>query len=126
MDPGASNQDIADLYDRLRLTLDRAGRGVIKIADEIEYVLTEGYAYALNLEAEPHRIEKRIAQLVIEGEAPSEDLRTLARRKLDLDKELQYLRALLEELQVYCDDLKHQGRVAMPRRMPAGDVPDST
>lgn len=126
MDLRPANQDVADLYERLRITLDRAGRAVVQIADEIEYVLTEGYAYALSLEAEPQRIEKRIADLVIEGDAPSEELRTLARRKLDIDKELNYLRSLLAELQIYCDELKHEGKVAMPRRTPAGDVPDST
>ena len=54
------DQDAADLYERLRITLERADRGSVKIADEIEYVLTEGYAYALNLELRPQRIEKRI------------------------------------------------------------------
>lgn len=120
------NEDIADLYERLRMTLDRAERGVVKIADEIEYILTEGYAYALGLEAEPHRIERRIGELVMEGETSSEDLRRLARRKLDVDKELTYLRGLLADLQVHCDELKSQGRVAMPRRAPVGDGPDST
>jgi hypothetical protein len=120
------NQDVADLYERVRITLDRAERGVVRIADEIEYVLTEGYAYALSLEAEPQRIEKRIATMVLEGDAPGTELRLLARRKLDIDKELTYLRTLLEELQHYCDELKHEGKVAMPRRVPAGQPPDST
>lgn len=120
------NQDAADLYERIRITLDRVDRGAVQIADELEYILTEGYAYALSLEAEPQRIEKRIAEMVIDGEAPSEELRTLARRKLDVDKELIYLRGLLDELQIHCDELKRAGKVAMPRRTPAGDVPDST
>ena len=126
MDAAGRDQDIAELYERLRITLDRADRRVVQIADEIEYILTEGYAYALNLEAEPHRIEKRIAGLVIAGDASSEELRGLARRKLDVDKELGYLRGLLADLQVHCDELKRAGKVAMPRRTPAGDVPDST
>ena len=120
------NQDAADLYERIRITLDRVHRGAVQIADELEYVLTEGYAYALSLEAEPQRIEKRIADLVIAGDAPSEELSVLARRKLDIDKELSYLRDLLAELQVHCDELKREGKVAMPRRAPVGDAPDST
>ena len=120
------NQDAVDLYERLRITLDRVQRGSVQIADELEYVLTEGYAYALSLEAEPHRIEKRIAQLVMEEQAPPEELRKLARRKLDVDKELTYLRGILVELQVHCDELKREGKVAMPRRTPVGDAPDST
>ena len=35
------DQDAADLYERLRITLDRADGGRVKIADEIEYVLAE-------------------------------------------------------------------------------------
>ena len=120
------NQDVADLYERIRIALDRVARGRVQIADELEYVLTEGYAYALNLEAEPQRIEKRIAELVIAGETGGDELRALARRKLDVDKELVYLRGLLAELQVHCDELKREGKVAMPRRAPVGDVPDST
>ena len=55
------DQDAADLYERLRITVERADKGVVKIADEIEYVLTEGYAYALNLELRPQRIYKPYA-----------------------------------------------------------------
>ena len=122
------DQDAADLYDRLRITLDRADRGKVKIADEIEYVLTEGYAYALNLELRPQRIEKRIVQLVTAGETDSEELRTLARKKLDTDRELISLRELLSRLQEHCDELKAEGRVAMPERELArpAEPPDST
>src|SRR4029077_13211991 len=115
--PGRNmDQDAADLYDRLRITLDRADGGRVKIADEIEYVLTEGYAYALNLELRPQRIEKRIVQLVTQGETDSEELHKLARQKLDTDRELVTLRDLLVRLQEHCDTLKSEGRVAMPER----------
>src|SRR5215216_3943582 len=99
------DQDAADLYERLRITLERADGGRVKIADEIEYVLTEGYAYALNLELRPQRIEKRIVQLVTAGDTDSEELRKLARQKLDTDRELSSLRETLGRLQEYCDDL---------------------
>jgi hypothetical protein len=122
------DQDATDLYERLNLTLDRADRGRVKIADEIEYVLTEGYAYALNLELRPQRIEKRIVQLVTAGETDSEELRKLARQKLDTDRELTDLRELLGRLQEHCDALKAEGRVAMPERELArpAEPPDST
>jgi len=122
------DQDAADLYERLRITLDRADRGVVKIADEIEYVLTEGYAYALNLELRPQRIEKRIVQLVTSGDTDPEELRKLAREKLDLDRELVGLREILAQLQEHCDTLKAEGRVAMPERELArpAEPPDST
>jgi predicted nucleic acid-binding Zn-ribbon protein len=122
------DQDSADLYERLRITLDRADGGRVKIADEIEYVLTEGYAYALNLELRPQRIEKRIVALVTSGETDSTELRRLAREKLETDRELVALRETLARLQDHCDALKAQGRVAMPERELVRPVepPDST
>jgi hypothetical protein len=122
------DQDAADLYERLRITLDRADAGRVKIADEIEYVLTEGYAYALNLELRPQRIEKRIVELVTTGETDGEELRKLARQKLDTDRELVGLRETLARLQEHCDELKAEGRVAMPERELArpAEPPDST
>jgi hypothetical protein len=122
------NQDTADLYERLRITLDRADNGRVKIADELEYVLTEGYAYALNLELRPHRIERRIIDLVTTGKLDDEELHTLARQKLTVDRELTTLREILERLQEHCDTLKAEGRVAMPERALArpAEPPDST
>ena len=122
------DQDAADLYERLRITLERADRGAVKIADEIEYVLTEGYAYALNLELRPQRIEKRIVQLVTSGDTDAEELRKLARQKLNVDRELTSLRETLARLQDHCDTLKAEGRVAMPERELArpSEPPDST
>src|SRR5215210_1898232 len=125
---GLNDQDVEDLYERLRITLERADGGRVKIADEIEYVLTEGYAYALNLELRPQRIEKRIVALVTSGETDSDELRVLAREKLDTDRELAALRQTLERLQEHCDALKAEGRVAMPERALARppEPPDST
>jgi predicted nucleic acid-binding Zn-ribbon protein len=122
------DQDAADLYERLRITLERADRGRVKIADEIEYVLTEGYAYALNLELRPQRIEKRIVKLVTSGETDSTELRALAREKLDTDRELVTLRETLALLQEHCDRLKAEGQVAMPERalVRPAEPPDST
>jgi hypothetical protein len=122
------DQDAADLYERLRITLERADGGRVKIADEIEYVLTEGYAYALNLELRPQRIEKRIVSLVTSGDTDSDELRTLARQKLDTDRELVTLRETLALLQEHCDRLKSEGRVAMPERtlVRRAEPPDST
>src|SRR3954454_16445388 len=107
------DQDAQDLYERLRIALDRADRGVVRIADELEYVLTEGYAYALNLALRPQRIEKKIVALVTSGDADNDSLRKRAREKLDIARELASLRQTLERLQDHCDRLKMEGRVAM-------------
>jgi predicted nucleic acid-binding Zn-ribbon protein len=122
------DQDAAELYERLRITLERADKGVVKIADEIEYVLTEGYAYALNLELRPQRIEKKIVDLVTSGDADADELRKLAREKLDLDRELSALRETLAHLQEHCDTLKAEGRVAMrePQLARPTEPPDAT
>jgi hypothetical protein len=122
------DQDAADLYERLRITLERADAGRVKIADEIEYVLTEGYAYALNLELRPQRIEKRIVQLVTLGDTDNDELRMLARQKLQTDRELVTLRETLALLQEHCDRLKSAGHVAMPQRALArrAEPPDTT
>src|SRR3954447_15644101 len=122
------DQDSQDLYERLRIALDRADRGVVKIADELEYVLTEGYAYALNLELRPQRVEKKIVALVTSGDTDTEALRKLAREKLDVDRELVGLRETLSRLQEHCDQLKAEGRVAMPaiELVRPAEPPDST
>src|SRR4051794_2524367 len=122
------DQDAADLYERLRITLDRADTGRVRIADEIEYVLTEGYAYALNLELRPQRIEKRIIELVTSGNLEDQELHRLAREKLNVDRELVSLRETLAELQEFCDTLKAEGRVAMPpvELVRPAEPPDST
>ncbi len=71
--------------------------------ERIEFVLTSGYAQALQLEAEHRRIEQRIreiAQLVSgpDGEQRSRELAKLARRHSRTDLELASLRRLLASL----------------------------
>jgi hypothetical protein len=126
--PQMNEDAVADLYERLRITVDRADRGRVKIADEIEYVLTEGYAYALNLELRPQRIEKRIIELVTSGRLDDDELHKLARQKLTVDRELVTLREILAQLQEHCDRLKAEGRVAMRQTELArpAEPPDST
>src|SRR3954454_5588437 len=122
------DQDAADLYERLRITLERADSGRVKIADEIENVLTEGCAYALNLDLRPQRIEKRIVKLVTSGETDGDERRALGREKLDTDRELVMLRETLGLLQDHCDRLKAEGQVAMAERalVRPTEPPDST
>ena len=70
---------------------------------EIEEVLTDGYALALDLEAERWRIERRMTELV--SAPPGRDGKTEARalrtRHVALEGDIRWLRSLLEELQEY-------------------------
>jgi hypothetical protein len=109
------DQDAGDLYERLRITLDRADRGKVRIADEIEYVLTEGYAFALGLEMRRRRIDKRIAELVKEP-SDVEVRRRLVNDRTAVDEELEALRGTLARLEAHCEELVAAGRVAMPAR----------
>jgi hypothetical protein len=100
------DQDTADLYDRLRIALDRADRGVVKVADELEYILTEGYSYALGLELRVRRIDKQIVEVVGEpGETDETQLTKLVREKLGIGRELGGLQQMLGRLDERCDAL---------------------
>jgi chromosome segregation ATPase len=65
----------------------------------MEDTLTEGYAQALALEAERHRLERRIGELAREGRSDAgAELRTLGSRLTHADGELTKLRTLLGTL----------------------------
>jgi hypothetical protein len=99
------DQDAVDLYERLRIALDRADRGVVKIADELSYVLTEGYAYALELELRERRIEKRIVELAGADEVDSLELGKLAGERPGIQRERRMLHQTLERLDRHCESL---------------------
>jgi predicted nucleic acid-binding Zn-ribbon protein len=67
----------------------------------MEHTLTDGYARALQLEAERLRLERRIADLAhrIDGQEHADELRALAQRLRSADDDLAVLRDLLTELQ---------------------------
>lgn len=90
------------LRDRIAelLTLPENGAGAPSI-DTIETTLTDGYAAALELEAERRRIERRLGE-VARGADDAEDVREFARlsqRLENADGELAGLRSLLRNLQ---------------------------
>jgi hypothetical protein len=69
----------------------------------VEDTLTNGYAYALALEGERLRIERRLRALLHEEPGPSarvrlEEIGELTRRLAGADRELAGLRALLSSL----------------------------
>ena len=81
--------------------------------DRIERTLTDGYAYALALEAERWRLEKRLAAAA--QELPAGDLEgkgaemtSLSQRLDDNAEELSTLRGRLGELRRYADGVRVQ------------------
>src|SRR3712207_3528108 len=76
------------------------GAGAPKL-DRIETTLTDGYAAALQLEAERMRLEKRIGELAAtsgDGDVDPHELSLLASRLADADGSLTRLRELLRTL----------------------------
>ena len=72
--------------------------------EHIEHTLTEGYALALELEAERSRLERRIGEVArrvdgVDFSAFAEELMSLGRRLTSADGELAKLRPLLDSLQ---------------------------
>jgi hypothetical protein len=79
--------------------------------DTIERTLTDGYAYALSLEAERWRLEKRIkevAQSLQGGDTAKKarEIATLAERVEGSVGDLTTLRSLLADLRRHADDVR--------------------
>jgi hypothetical protein len=77
-------------------------------SEEIEAVLMEGYACALEMDRERSQIERRTALLITaaaNGEHPGE-LRLLSARHTELDRNVRWLRSLLVELGEYGASLR--------------------
>jgi hypothetical protein len=65
----------------------------------VEDTLTEGYAKALALEAERHRIERRLGEVARDATPDrAAEIRSLGSRLIDADGELEQLRSLLGTL----------------------------
>jgi hypothetical protein len=94
--------DNLDLLERIRALLDAIAEGARLPRNEVEPTLTDGYARALELDAECLRLEHRIAKLtrrVADGhEVPPGKLSGLLRRLHDTEQRGSDLRAVLEPL----------------------------
>jgi hypothetical protein len=98
---GPMRDELPHLLDRIRRLLDRRGadaEGVLLM--EMEHTLTDGYAWALALDGERRRIERKLGQLARDLEHPDQagELRSLAARLSGAEGELESLRDLLVEL----------------------------
>jgi phage shock protein A len=85
--------------------------------DRIERTLTDGYAYALALEAERWRLEKRLAaaaqELPADLEGKGAEMTSLSQRLDDNADELSTLRGRLGELRQYADAVRVQAGTAV-------------
>src|SRR6187455_181177 len=94
--------DLAPLLERIsRLLKNRSADPGKPLVTEMEDTLTDGYARALQLEAERVRIERRIGELArsVDGPGEADEVKALARRLRDVDIELEGLRGRLGDLQ---------------------------
>ena len=96
--PPAIDVDLPDLFERVgaMLSVDLAG---VDGWDEVELVLTEGYAQTLALESERLRIEQRLADRTASRRRKgTPQTRSLTARLEAINLDIQCLRALLGEL----------------------------
>jgi hypothetical protein len=94
--------DLAPLLERVsRLLKNRSADPGKPLVTEMEDTLTDGYARALQLEAERLRLERRIGELArsVDGPEEADELKALAGRLRDVDVELEALRERLGLLQ---------------------------
>jgi hypothetical protein len=66
--------------------------------DSLEHTLTSGYAYALGLERDRLRLERRLRDLLHSAEALSSEMTALSEQLAQTERELVDVRALLSEL----------------------------
>jgi hypothetical protein len=94
--------DLDLLLERIRALLDASAEGVDLPRGEVEPTLTDGYARALELDAECLRLEHRIDRITREVAAgrtvPNGKLSGLLRRLHDTEERTKELRALLVPL----------------------------
>jgi len=94
--------DLAPLLERIsRLLKNRSADPGKPLVTEMEDTLTDGYARALQLEAERLRLERRIGELArsVDGPEEADELKALAGRLRDVVVELEGLRNRLGLLQ---------------------------
>ena len=99
-------RDLASLLQRIHSLVDARGVDPAKpLLTEMENTLTDGYARALQLEAERLRLERRIAHLAhsLDGPEQARELRHLAARLRTADDDLASLRNVLAVLQQRVD-----------------------
>jgi hypothetical protein len=95
--------ELATVTDRINLNLARIERGDYPDQAQLEETLTDGYAYALSLDAECDRLERRLSEHAVALDPDSSveqarELSTLARLLARRRRQLETLRDLLADL----------------------------
>jgi hypothetical protein len=101
--------DLAPLLERITALLKTRSADPGKpLVTEMEDTLTDGYARALQLDSERLRLERRIGELAhsVEGPREADELKALAGRLRDIDRELDGLRGQLGALQKHLESVR--------------------
>ena len=96
-------KELAAVIERIRVELDRIERDDFPERERLEATLTDGYAWALELDAECTRLERRISENArdldqADSDERARELSALARRLGRRRRELDSLRGLLLSL----------------------------
>ncbi|HKB20698.1 MAG TPA: hypothetical protein VKC65_06750 [Gaiellaceae bacterium] len=98
--------DDRELLERIQALADAVAEGPALPRSEMEPIVTDGYARALELDAECLRIEQRIDELTedaVEGHVlPRGELSNLLRRMHEANEQSRELRELLAPLRKIC------------------------
>jgi hypothetical protein len=108
-------QELVSVTDRINLALDEIERGHFPDRGGLEATLTDGYAWALTLDAECDRLERRISERTVDlgddgGVEQARELSALARLLARRRRELHAFRGLLANLRAGIQEA--QARVA--------------
>jgi hypothetical protein len=100
---GAVNGRLPGVWTEIRSLLDAPADAEQPPRAVVEDTLTNGYAYALSLEGERLRIERRLrtllrSELGVSGRVRKDEITELTRLLADVDGELAGIRALLSTL----------------------------
>jgi len=87
-----------EVLTEIRSLLDLPAGADLPSRDSLEHTLTSGYAYALGLERDRVRLERRLHDLLRSAEALTGEMTDLSAKLAYAERELADVRALLSEL----------------------------
>jgi predicted nucleic acid-binding Zn-ribbon protein len=113
-------EDLSSLLERIQALVDGRDDVVPELRlERMEHTLTDGYARALELEAESGRLGKEIASAAGAGDGSAKELRTLAGRLAQNEDDLRALRRELAALRRSVYDARATAEAAPAPRVKA-------